>query len=326
MTEMENIFKPDDKNIEKAAKMIHEGRTVAFPTETVYGLGADCFNPKACASIFEIKERPLFDPLILHIDDIKKAFMLFKEVPCKAEKLMKKFWPGPLTLVLPKTEAVPDIVSAGLSTVAVRMPKHPIALALIRAAECPIAAPSANKFGRLSPTTASHVAEQLGRGPAMILDGGRTTVGVESTIITFHENKPVLLRAGGLAAEEIEEELGEKVLRPVISGNSLPSAPGCLKKHYAPVAEMKIIKRGDKTEKDKNTAYMAFSEPPEDFGEYGIVKILSAERNLCEAAANLFYMLHELEKAGVKKIYAEEMPHTGLGLAIMDRLKRGSVK
>ena len=160
----------------------------------------------------------------------------------------------------------------------------------------------------------------------MILDGGRTTVGVESTIITFHENKPVLLRAGGLAAEEIEEELGEKVLRPVISGNRLPSAPGCLKKHYAPVAEMKIIKRGDKTEKDKNTAYMAFSEPPEDFGEYGIVKILSAERNLCEAAANLFYMLHELEKAGIKKIYAEEMPHTGLGLAIMDRLKRGSVK
>ncbi|MBP5287494.1 MAG: threonylcarbamoyl-AMP synthase [Elusimicrobiales bacterium] len=321
-----NIYKATEENIKKAASFILEGKTVAFPTETVYGLGADGYNPEACARIFEIKERPRFDPLILHADCAENARKLFLYVPEKALRLMQKFWPGPMTLVLPKADNISDIVTAGLKTVAVRVPRHPVALSLIKAAGRPVAAPSANKFGRLSPTTAIHVAEQLGDGPAMILDGGRTTVGVESTIITFHENKPVLLRAGGLAAEEIEEELGEKVLHPVISGDSLPSAPGCLKKHYAPVAEMKIIKRGDKTEKDKNTAYMAFSEPPEDCGEYGIVKILSAERNLCEAAANLFYMLHELEKAGVKKIYAEEMPHTGLGLAIMDRLKRGSVK
>ena len=321
-----NIYKATEENIKKAASFILEGKTVVFPTETVYGLGADGYNPEACARIFEIKERPRFDPLILHADCAENARKLFSYVPEKALRLMQKFWPGPMTLVLPKADNISDIVTAGLKTVAVRVPRHPVALSLIKASGRPVAAPSANKFGRLSPTTATHVAEQLGSGPAMILDGGRTTVGVESTIITFYENKPVLLRAGGLAAEEIEEELGEKVLRPVISGDSLPSAPGCLKKHYAPVAEMKIIKRGDKTEKDKNTAYMAFSEPPEDCGEYGIVRILSAERNLCEAAANLFYMLHELEKSGVKKIYAEEMPHTGLGLAIMDRLKRGSVK
>lgn len=321
-----NIYKATEENIKKAASFILEGKTVAFPTETVYGLGADGYNPEACARIFEIKERPRFDPLILHADCAENARKLFSYVPEKALRLMQKFWPGPMTLVLPKADNISDIVTAGLKTVAVRVPRHPVALSLIKASGRPVAAPSANKFGRLSPTTATHVAEQLGSGPAMILDGGRTTVGVESTIITFYENKPVLLRAGGLSAEEIEEELGEKVLRPVISGDSLPSAPGCLKKHYAPVAEMKIIKRGDKTEKDKNTAYMAFSEPPEDCGEYGIVRILSAEKNLCEAAANLFYMLHELEKSGIKKIYAEEMPHTGLGLAIMDRLKRGSVK
>jgi len=321
-----NIYKATEENIKKAASFILEGKTVVFPTETVYGLGADGYNPEACARIFEIKERPRFDPLILHADCAENARKLFSYVPEKALRLMQKFWPGPMTLVLPKADNISDIVTAGLKTVAVRVPRHPVALSLIKASGRPVAAPSANKFGRLSPTTAIHVAEQLGDAPAIILDGGRTTVGVESTIITFYENKPVLLRAGGLAAEEIEEELGEKVLHPVISGDSLPSAPGCLKKHYAPVAEMKIIKRGDKTEKDKNTAYMAFSEPPEDCGEYGIVRILSAEKNLCEAAANLFYMLHELEKSGVKKIYAEEMPHTGLGLAIMDRLKRGSVK
>ena len=321
-----NIYKPTEDNIKKAVSFLHEGKTIAFPTETVYGLGADGYNPQACARIFEIKERPRFDPLILHSDCAENAYKLFSFVPEKALKLMKKFWPGPMTLVLPKADNISDIVTAGLKTVAVRVPRHPVALALIKAAECPIAAPSANKFGRLSPTAAMHVAEQLGNGPAMILDGGRTSVGVESTIITFHENQPVLLRAGGLAAEEIEDELKEKVLRPIISGDKLPAAPGCLKKHYAPKAELIIIKRGENTEKNINTAYLAFCAPPEDCGKYGLVKILSAKKNLCEAAANLFYMLHELEDKNMKKIYVEEVPPQGLGLAIMDRLKRGAVK
>ena len=245
-TENGNILEANEENIRKAAMAIRNGGVVAFPTETVYGLGADGYNPQACARIFEIKERPRFDPLILHAYSAEMACGLFSEIPDKAKILMRKFWPGPLTLVLPKAAAVPDIVSSGLTTVAVRVPAHPAALALIREADRPVAAPSANKFGRLSPTAARHVAEQLGRSPEIILDGGRTAVGVESTIITFCAGHPVLLRAGGLAAEEIENALGEPVLRPELSRDkdSLPMAPGCLKKHYAPRAELRIIKRG----------------------------------------------------------------------------------
>lgn len=319
-----NIYPPTNENIKKAAEIIQRGGIVSFPTETVYGLGANGYNPQACANIFAIKERPRFDPLILHSNCADSAKKLFSFVPDKAVRLMEKFWPGPMTLVLPKADIISDIVTAELNTVAVRVPRHPVALALIKAAGCPIAAPSANKFGRLSPTAAIHVAEQLGDAPDMILEGGRTSVGVESTIITFHENHPVLLRAGGLAAEEIESVLGEKVLRPLISGDKLPMAPGGLKKHYAPRAELKIIKRGDPVEEGNDKAYLAFSQEPK--GRFAVVKILSQSENMCEAAANLFYMLHELEETGVKKIYAEEVPKTGLGLAIMDRLHRGSAK
>lgn len=328
----ENVFNADEANIKKAAEIIRRGGIVSFPTETVYGLGADGFNPQSCARIFEIKERPRFDPLILHACSAEMAMELFSEVPEKAEILMEKFWPGPLTLVLPKGQSVPDIVSSGLPTVAVRVPNHPAALALIRAAERPIAAPSANKFGRLSPTTAIHVAEQLGSGPDMILDAGRTSVGVESTIITFHEGHPVLLRAGGLAAEEIENALGEPVLRPKPDAakpgaEPLPMAPGCLKKHYAPKAELRIIRRGDNVDCSTEYAYIAFCQKPDLPEEsFRTVRILSASGKMSEAAANLFYILHELENIGVRRIYAEEVPQTGLGLAIMDRLKRGAAK
>lgn len=327
-----NIFKADEANIKKAAGIIRKGGIVSFPTETVYGLGADGYNPQACAHIFEIKERPRFDPLILHAYSMEMAYGLFSEIPDKARILMKKFWPGPLTLVLPKAQSVPDIVSSGLPTVAVRVPAHPAALALIRAAERPIAAPSANKFGRLSPTTAIHVAEQLGGGPDMILDGGRTAVGVESTIITFHDGHPVLLRAGGLAAEEIENLLEEPVLRPkpdaTKSGaEQLPMAPGCLKKHYAPKAELRIIKRGEIVDCSTEYAYIAFCQKPDlPEGSFNTVKILSPSGKMSEAAANLFYVLHELEDSGITRIYAEEVPAEGLGLAIMDRLKRGAAK
>lgn len=321
---MNNVYQPTKENLSRAAEYIKAGKTIAFPTETVYGLGASGFTPEACAAIFAIKERPRFDPLILHTDCAENAIKLFSEVPPKAIKLMKKFWPGPMTLVLPKAKEISDIVTAGLKTVAVRVPCNSVALELIKAAACPIAAPSANKFGRLSPVSAAHVAEQLGNAPAMILDGGRTEVGVESTIITFHKDKPVLLRAGGLATEDIEAELGENILQPLISGDKLPMAPGCLKKHYAPKAELRIIKRGDLVEEGENFAYLAFSEAPK--GKYGIVKILSKNKNMCEAAANLFYMLHELENSNMKRIYAEEMPKQGLGLAIMDRLFRGAAK
>lgn len=327
-TENGNILEANEENIKKAAEAIKNGGTVAFPTETVYGLGADGYNPQACARIFEIKERPRFDPLILHAHSAEMACGLFSEVPDKAKVLMQKFWPGPLTLVLPKAAAVPDIVSSGLPTVAVRVPAHPAALALIRAAARPVAAPSANKFGRLSPTAARHVAEQLGRGPEIILDGGRTAVGVESTIITFHYGHPVLLRAGGLAAEEIENVLGEPVLRPVPAKgkDALPMAPGCLKKHYAPRAELRIIKRGEAVCGGTSSAYIALSAVPENPGRFAVVKVLSQSGDLKQAAANLFYVMHELEDSGISRIYAEEVPPHGLGLAIMDRLRRGAAR
>ena len=235
---------------------------------------------------------------------------------------MRKFWPGPLTLVLPKAASVPDIVTAGLKTVAVRVPANPHALALIKAAGRPIAAPSANRFGRLSPTSAAHVAKQLGSGPDLILDGGKTKIGVESTIITFIGNRPALLRPGGLPLEEIEAAAGPAV-KPGKRGH-LPQAPGCLKKHYAPAARLKILGTGQCIKGCRGAAYLAFSKKPA--GKFAAVKVLSPAGDLREAAANLFGALHSLEKCGARIIYAERVPGHGLGRAIMDRLRRASAK
>lgn len=313
------VLKAGAGSIKKAAAAIKAGGVVAFPTETVYGLGADGLNPRACARIFEIKGRPRFDPLILHERSAARAKKLFSKVPASALKLMRAFWPGPLTLVLPKAAAVPDIVTAGLKTVAVRVPAHPAALALIKAAGCPVAAPSANRFGRLSPTSAAHVKKQLGNGPDLILDGGRASIGVESTIVTFLKGRPVLLRPGGLPLEAIEKIAGPA--RPPAKAGKRPLAPGCLKKHYAPRARLKLIEAGAKV-KNARAAYLAFSRRPE--GKFAAVKILSRNADLREAAANLFGALHSLENSGALVIYAEKVPPHGLGRAIMDRLRRAA--
>ncbi len=316
-----NTVKATAGSIKKAAALIRAGGVVAFPTETVYGLGADGLNPVACARIFEIKGRPRFDPLILHECSAARARKLFSCVPAPALRLMKKFWPGPLTLVLPKAAAVPGIVTAGLKTVAVRVPGNRHALALIKAAGRPIAAPSANSFGRLSPTTAEHVSRQLGNGPDLILDGGKTDIGVESTIITFEKGRPVLLRPGGLPLEEIEKLTGPAA-RPGKTGGKSPLAPGCLKKHYAPKARLKIIEPGRAPRPSLRAAYLAFRRKPA--GNWAAVKVLSRSGDLREAAAGLFGALHALEGAGVPLIYAEKVPMHGLGRAIMDRLKHGA--
>lgn len=316
------IEKVTPRSLKKAAALIKAGGVVAFPTETVYGLGADGLNPAACARIFEIKGRPRFDPLILHECSAARARKLFARVPGPALKLMAAFWPGPLTLVLPKAAAVPDIVTAGLKTVAVRVPANRHALALIKAAGRPIAAPSANRFGRLSPTSAAHVRKQLGSGPDLILDGGKTSIGVESTIITFHKGRPVLLRPGGLPLEEIEKIAGP-ALKAGKAGKT-PLAPGCLKKHYAPSSGLKLIEQGAKVKPGKRAGYLAFCRQPR--GSWGAVKVLSRTGDLREAAAGLFAALHGLENSGVKTIYAERVPERGLGRAIMDRLKRASAK
>jgi L-threonylcarbamoyladenylate synthase len=231
---------------------------------------------------------------------------------------MKKFWPGPLTLVLPKAKVVPGIVTAGLDTVAVRVPAHPVALKLIKLSGRPVAAPSANLFGRLSPTTARHVKAQLGNGPDIILDGGKTSVGVESTIIAFLGAKPVLLRSGGLAVEKIEKTVG-KLFIPA-SGAKKPLAPGGLKKHYSPAVKLKLVNDESGARPGPRAAYLAFSKMP--FGKYKKAELLSAKGCLREAAANLFKCLHSLEKKGAGVIYAERVPRHGLGRAIMDRLER----
>lgn len=306
-----------------AAKIIKKGGIVAFPTETVYGLGADAFNPLAVARIFEVKRRPYFDPLIVHVanpDDVKN---LVKKIPSIANSLIERFWPGPLTVVLFKEENIPEIVTAGLSTVAIRMPSHPMALSLIKESKCPIAAPSANPFGYLSPTTADHVREQLGDQVDLILDGGPCPVGVESTIVSFLEERPRLLRPGGVSLEEIEFTIGKIEISPIEEDQ--PSAPGMLFRHYAPRTPILIhwSEESLKAYQDKKIGLLAFQNPANVL-KFNHVEVLSTEGDLREAAANLFSAIRRLDDLGMDLILAESVPETGLGRAIMDRLRRAS--
>nr|MBC8520689.1 threonylcarbamoyl-AMP synthase [Methanomicrobia archaeon] len=271
------------EGIKKAAKIIKSDGLVAFPTETVYGLGADAFNPHAVARIFEVKNRPRFDPIIVHIADFSETERLWSYVDKRAEELMEKFWPGPLTLALPKSDIVPDIVTAGLSTVAVRMPSHPVALNLIKEAGTPIAAPSANPFGYLSPTSAEHVREQLGAKIELILDGGKCPVGVESTVILLAEKKPLLLRHGGIALEDIENIIGNVEIAPPTSAR--PQSPGQLPRHYSPRTHIKLL-TGKSEREGKKVGLFAFT-PPSQKEDYEVVEVLSSTGDLVEAAANL---------------------------------------
>ncbi len=306
--------------VTKAAALIRGGGTVVFPTETVYGLGASALNAKAAARIFEIKKRPHFDPLIVHVESIRQAKTLARVSP-KAEALMKRFWPGPLTLVLPKKKIVPDIVTAGLATVALRMPAHRVALSLIRKAGTPVAAPSANSFGSLSPTTAAHARGQLKGGPDMILDGGPARIGVESTVLAHIGGRFLILRHGGLPQEEIERVTGP--LNAALKGGKRPVSPGQLKKHYSPRTPLRLIKSAPlKLKAGIKYGYLAFRSKPAL--PVKSAAILSRSRDLTEAAANLFSHLHKLDRAGVDIILAEAVPAKGLGRAIMDRLRRAA--
>jgi len=307
----------------QAAEIIKRGGIVAFPTETVYGLGADAFNPLAVARIFEVKRRPYFDPLIVHVANHTDLEKLVKEIPSNAKKLIERFWPGPLTVVLLKKEEIPDIVTAGLPSVAIRMPNHPMALSLIKESKCPIAAPSANPFGYLSPTTAEHVREQLGDQVDLILDGGPCPVGVESTIVSFSENKPRLLRPGGISLEEIESIIGKVEVRPI--EEEKPLAPGMLPRHYAPRTPI-VLDWDEKhldSYRDKKIGFLAFQEP-ENFLKFQHIEVLSKKGDFREAAANLFSAIRRLDALNLDLILAEAVPEVGLGRAIMDRLRRAS--
>jgi L-threonylcarbamoyladenylate synthase len=310
--------------IEKAADIIRKGGLAAFPTETVYGLGCNVGNPLAVARIYEVKARPRIDPIIVHVADRESAAR-YGVFPESAGRLMSKFWPGPLTLVVPKLDSVPSIVTAGLETVAIRVPAHPAALALIRAVGGGIAAPSANPFGYVSPTDARHVAEQLADKIDLILDGGPCSVGVESTILSLAGDTPCLLRAGGVAVEDLEGTLGK--VESNLSTAERPEAPGQLKRHYATRTRLEIAGEasGDEVKPGEKAGLLAFT-PPADPGAYAAVEVLSPLGNLREAAANLFRALRHLDSLGLDRIIARPVPETGLGVAIMDRLRRCSVK
>jgi L-threonylcarbamoyladenylate synthase len=305
--------------IEIAVRILREGGLVAFPTETVYGLGADAGNPQAVARIFEAKGRPRIDPLIIHVGDFESA-KYYGEFPAAADALAERFWPGPLTLIVAKKPSVPSIVTAGLDTVAIRVPAHPAALALIRAAGFGIAAPSANPFGYVSPTDAQHVAEQLGDAIDLILDGGPCSVGVESTIVSLATSTYSVLRVGGTPVEEIEVILGNVDIS--VELRSRPQAPGQLKRHYSTSTCLEIAEESaENIYTGEKVGLLSLTEPgnPQN---YAAVEILSSSGNLREAAANLFRALRRLDALSLDKIVARPVREEGLGRAIMDRLRR----
>jgi len=319
---MAEVLLPDNGGILVAAEILRHGGLVAFPTETVYGLGADAFNARAVAKIFAVKGRPQFDPIIVHVADPAEAEKLWQEIPPLAKRLIEKFWPGPLTLVLPKRDIVPDIVTAGLPTVAVRMPSHPVALSLIRAAGRPVAAPSANRFGRLSPTHHEAVLEQLGESIDAVIAGGPTPVGIESTVISLAEDPPRLLRPGGTPIEAIRKLVPNLRLDPPKG----PSAsPGTLPRHYQPLTPLFLWEPGPPEGHEvldrSRCGFLAFQKAWQGFAH---TEVLSPQGDLVEAAANFFSLLRKLDKMGLSAILAEPVPEEGLGIAIMDRLRRAS--
>ena len=307
--------------IERAADLLKEGGVVAFPTETVYGLGADAFNPYAVAKIFEIKRRPRFDPLIVHVAHKDSVYDLAQHVPTQAIKLMETFWPGPLTIIFARQDRVPGIVTAGLPTVGIRMPSHPVARELIKALGRPIAAPSANPFGYISPTRARHVAKMFAQRVPIILDGGNSRFGIESTIVSIKDGIIRIHRHGAIPVEEILATGVEVVEK---SQGDICEAPGELPYHYAPRRPLKIIDRPEEIEKEASS-FLGYTErdetPPSKH-----VRYLSRQGDMREAAANFFSYLIDLDREDVDIIYAERIPERGLGKAMMDRLKKAAKK
>lgn len=310
--------------IAAAADLIRNGEVVAFPTETVYGLAADATNASAVARIFAIKARPSFDPLIVHIDSAEMLASVAAFVPPPAAALAQRFWPGPLTIVLRKTERIPDIVTAGLPSLAVRLPDHDVARSLIAAVGRPLAAPSANPFGYVSPTTAAHVEAQLGAQLPFILDGGPCRVGVESTIVSFVDAEPALLRAGGIGLEDIERVIGAL---HITTDHALPLAPGQLPRHYAPRTPIAIVASpGQIPTGSRGDTALLLPRPDPDSGGFAHVEVLSLDGALPTVAANLFAALRRVDDRGFARIVAVAVPEVGLGRAIMDRLRRASAR
>jgi L-threonylcarbamoyladenylate synthase len=315
------------RDLASARAFLEKGELVGIPTETVYGLAGNALDPEAVALIFETKNRPGFDPLILHTSSIERVDDFVTFFPEKLKTVAENFWPGPLTLLLPRKDIVPDLVTSGLNRVAVRVPKHPLTLALLEELSFPLAAPSANPFGYISPTRPSHVEDQLGGKIPYILDGGLCSVGLESTIVGMEEGEIVVYRLGGLEISQIEKLVGPVRIKDHSSSN--PSAPGQLESHYAPRKPFILGDLHQLIEEKKaqglDFAVLSFSENfPELAKEKQIA--LSPEKNLHEAAKNLFAAMRTLDECSAAVILAELMPETGLGKAINDRLKRAAAK
>ncbi len=307
--------------------MLRNGGLVAFPTETVYGLGADARNPVSVARIFESKQRPTFDPLIVHAANVQSARELVLDFPEVAQQLANAFWPGPLTLVLPKRDEISDLVTAGLPGVGIRVPNHPLALELLSMAGCPVAAPSANPFGGISPTTAQHVRDGLDGRVDLVLDGGPCGVGVESTVLSLMTEVPTVLRPGGLPIEDLEAVIG-----PVARAASDPSrddaaqpSPGMLSRHYAPSTLLTVIapEQAAVPVVGKRSGLLTYGAGQAASG-FDAVAQLSETADLQTCAANFFACLRSLDSQNLDVIIAHRFPPTGLGVALNDRLKRAS--
>ena len=310
-------------DILQAKQFLENAQLVAIPTETVYGLAANALDPIAVAKIFEAKERPTFDPLIVHTHDLNEVYNFVIDIHPALLKLATTFWPGPLTLLLPKKEIIPNIVTSGLDRVGVRVPNHPLTLNLLKQLSFPLAAPSANPFGYISPTTAEHVQKQLGIKIPYILDGGNCAVGLESTIVGEENGEIIIYRLGGLSVDEIEKIIGKVSVQ--LNQSSNPKAPGQLKSHYAPKKPVYI---GDLREletkfSNQKIGAIIFGNHFE-LSESVLIKNLSSTENYQEAAVNLFFFLRELDESEVEIIICELLPEQGLGLAINDRLTRAA--
>jgi L-threonylcarbamoyladenylate synthase len=315
---MPNAALPSPSEIQQAAALLREGKLVAFPTETVYGLGANALDPAAVARIFEAKGRPMTSPIIVHVSSTEMARTVVSEWPESAELLTQRFWPGALTLVLKKQPSIPALVTAGLNTVGVRVPANPIALALIEAAQVPIAAPSANRFTQLSPTTAQHVREGLGDRVAHVLDGGPCTVGIESTVLSLADPAPLLLRPGGISREQIEDVIGP------IAQQSEPTeeahlSPGMHPRHYSPRTHLLLVFNGQLPHQGRG-AYLQLQCAP--VGHVEAVVLMPATAGAY--AAQLYRTLHEIDARGLDWIAVDIPPDTPEWEAVRDRLKRAA--
>lgn len=319
------LMEPDEAAIAAGAQALADGRLVAFPTETVYGLGANALDPDAVAAIFAAKGRPTDHPLICHVASADALAPLVAEVTPAARALAGAFWPGPLTLVMPRSRAVPDAVTGGRDTVAARVPAHPVALALLRAFDGPVAAPSANRFGRPSPTSASDVADELGDAVAVILDGGPCEIGIESTVVDLTTTPPQVLRPGRISAEQVAQVLGGPV-DAVASGPA--RAPGMLESHYAPGARVEVVAGGEVAARaaafDADGARVAVLAPDAVNGLPAAVLVLGPVGGPDHYAARLYAAFRRADAEGAEVILAVPPPAEGIGVAVRDRLQRAS--